>query len=285
MNETKYSNLKFVKGKYVPGYYDRATYPAMRRPIDNNLPKAGPPPDKVLIRTAGNALQAVSREILGQNGLMAVSVPEGSLPGDELLVRAPDGSDRLISAVVPKRALPGHTFLVKMPAEKVHPICVMGVPVQADHVDADTTSQQQHENHGSNGSSDAQVVAGHDIESGDLRLVEESSPPEYARNDKSHQQQSSSEVELASSRNSVQDRRKPNATPESADPNLVLIKVPRGVTPGTKFRVQVPDGRMVDATAPLDNAQEFYLRLPTRKQNWHDNPLAVAPMLFGPIFL
>jgi hypothetical protein len=272
MNETKYSSLSSVEGKYLSAYISSATYPAMRRPIDN-LPNKGPPSDKVLIRTRGNALQAVSRQILEQNGLMAVSVPMSSLPGNKLLVRAPDGSDRVISVVIPKGALPGHSFLVKMPAEEAAPICVMGIPVQADLV------EQQHQNR----VGDAQVVAGHDIESADLRLVEESSPPELV-DDVSHQQPSS-ELELAPGRNATQDRRNTNATPESMDPNVLLVKVPRGATPGTKFRVKVPDGRTVDATVPPGNVQEFYLRLPTRKQNWHDNPLAVAPMVFGPLFL
>ena len=268
MSETKYSSLSSVEGKYLSAYISSATYPAMRRPIDN-LPK-GPPSDKVLIPTGGNALQAVSRQVLAQNGLMAVSVPESSLPGNKLLVRAPDGSDRVISAVVPKGAFPGHTFFVKIPAEEAVPICVMGIPVQADLVD------QQHRNHGRTGVGDAQVVSGHDIESADLRLVEESSRPEHVH-DVSHQQPS---LELE-----PHDRRNTRATPETSDPNVVLIKVPRGATPGTKIRVRVPDGRTVDVTVPPGNIQEFYLRLPTRKQNWHDNPLAVAPMVFGPLFL
>jgi hypothetical protein len=268
MNETKYSSLSSVEGKYLSAHISTSTYPAMRRPIDN-LPK-GPPSDRVLIRTGGNALQAVSRQVLEQHGLMAVSVPKNSLPGNKLLVRAPDGSDRVISAVVPKGAFPGHTFLVKIPAEEAVPICVVGIPVQADLV------AQLHQNHGSTGVGDAQVVAGHDIESAGLRLVEESSPTEHLHN-VSHQQPSS-ELEL-------QDRRNTRATPETSDPNIVLIKAPRGATPGTKFRVRIPDGRTVDATVPPGNVQEFYLRLPTRKQNWHDNPLAVAPMVFGPLFL
>lgn len=269
MNETKYSSLSSVDGKYVPARDGYSTYPAMRRSIDT-LQK-GPPSDKVLIRTAGNALQAVSRHALEQNGLIAVSVPNSLLPGDDLLVRAPDGSGRVISIVVPKGAFPGHTFLVKMPAEKAAHICVMGIPVQADLLESGTSSQQQYQNHGSTGGGGTQVVAGHDIESTDLRLVEESSPPMHAHN-VSRQQQPSSEVELAPSRKSM-------------DPNVVLIKVPRGATPGTKFRVRVPDGRTVDATVPPGNVQEFYLRLPPRKQNWHNNPLAVAPMVFGPLFL
>jgi hypothetical protein len=280
MNETKYSSLSFVKGKYVPARDGYSTYPAMKRPTDENLPK-GPPADKVLIRTGGNALQAVSREALEQNGLMAVSVPESLVPGDNLLVRAPDGSDRVVSVVVPKGALPGHSFLVRMPQE-APPICVMGIPVQADLVDFDTAPQQQHQNHERSGGG-TKVVVGHDIESTDLRLVEESSPLEHVHN-VSHQQPSS-ELELAPGRNTMQDRRNTNVTPASKDPNVVLIKVPRGATTGTKFRVRVPDGRTVDATVPPGNVQEFYLRLPPRKQNWHDNPLAVAPMVFGPLFL
>jgi hypothetical protein len=284
MNETKYSSLSSVEGKYVPARNGYTTYPAMRRPIDN-LQQKGCPSDKVLIRTGGNALQAVSRQALEQEGLMAVSVPNSLVPGDNLYVRAPDGSDRVVLVVVPDGALPGHTFLVKMPVEEAAPVAVMGIPVSADLLDHDTASQQQHQNDGRIGGGGAQVVAGHDIESTDLRLMEESSSPEHVY-DVSHQQQPSSEVELASGRNSTtQDRRNTNATPESTDPNVVLIKVPRGAAPGTKFRVKVPDGRTIDATVPPGYVQEFYLRLPRRKQNWHDNPLAVAPMIFGPMFL
>jgi hypothetical protein len=283
MNETKYSSLSSVEGKYIPARDGYSTYPAMRRPIDNL--SQGCPSGKILIRTGGNALQAVSRQALEQEGLMAVSVPNSLVPGDILHVRAPDGSDRVVSVVVPDGALPGHTFLVKMPVEEkeVPPIAVMGIPVQADLSDFDAMLQPQHQNYGRTGGS-AQVVAGHDIESTDLRLVEESSTPEHVQ-DVSHQQPSS-EVELASGRNNImQDRRNTNATPESSDPNVVLIKVPRGAAPGFKFRVKVPDGRTVDATVPPGYVQEFYLRLPPRKQNWHDNPLAVAPMVFGPMFL
>jgi hypothetical protein len=281
MNETKYSSLSSVEGKYVTAHDDYSTYPAMRRPIDN-LPK-GPPSDKVLIRTGGNALQAVSRQTLEHNGLMAVSVPESLVPGDNLLVRAPDGSDRVISVVLPDGARPGHTFLVKIPAEEAAPIVAMGIPVQADLLGIDTASQQQNQNYGRTDGGGVQVVVGHDIESTDLRLAEESSPLEHVH-DVSHQQPSS-ELELAPGRDTMQYRRNTNSAPESTDPNVILIKVPPGATPGTKFRVRVPDGRTVDATVPPGNVQEFYLRLPPRRQNWHDNPLAVAPMVFGPLFL
>jgi hypothetical protein len=255
--------------------------------MDYNLP-TGPPPDSVLIRTGGNALQAVSRRALEQKGLMAVSVPEGLNPGDNLLVRSPDGSGRVISAVVPEGALPGHTFLVQMPVEEKPPtpIAVMGVPVQADLLDTYTSSQQQEQQSHGNAGAGTKVVVGQDIESTDLRLVEESSPPERV----SSHPQPSSELELAPGRDTAQYRPTDNANTTrstestSSDSNLVLIKVPPGVAPGTKIRVKVPDGRTVDATVPVGNVQEFYLRLPPRRQNWHDNPLAVAPMVVAPLF-
>jgi hypothetical protein len=124
MFEIKYSSLSSaVEGTYVPAH------DAMTRP----------PSDK-----KGSALQAASHQALEQNGLIAVSVPESLVPGDNLLVRAPDDSDRVISAVVPDGALPGHTFLVKIPAGEAPPIVAMGIPVQADlSEDTDTASHQQ----------------------------------------------------------------------------------------------------------------------------------------------
>jgi hypothetical protein len=109
------------------------------------LPK-DPPSDKVLIRTEGNTLQAVSRQALEQNVLVAASVPESLAPGrDNLLIRAPDGSDRVISVVVPKGARPGHVFLVKMPAEEAAPIVAMGIPVEeADLLDTDSTPARKY---------------------------------------------------------------------------------------------------------------------------------------------
>ena len=57
---------------------------------------------------------------------------------------------------------------------------------------------------------------------------------------------------------------------------------------GDKFRVRLTDGRTIVATVPYDGCREFSLDTSTqsrqqRQQNWHDNPLAVAPMVFGPL--
>lgn len=78
--------------------------------------------------------------------------------------------------------------------------------------------------------------------------------------------------------------------PPSQNPQTVIqkIKVPLGKKKGDKFKVKLPDGRNILATVPSDNCREFYLNTSTqsqqeRQQNWHDNPLAVAPMFLGPM--
>lgn len=79
---------------------------------------------------------------------------------------------------------------------------------------------------------------------------------------------------------------------EKAPPQrIVTIKVPEGKRrKGEKFRVRLPDGRSVMATVPFHGCREFSLDTGTqskqeRQQNWHDNPLAVAPMVLGPMLL
>lgn len=276
MNETEYSSLSSAEGKYVPipaGGNHYSTYPGSLRTVIN-APELGS--DTVLIRTGGNALQAVSRQTTDQQGIMAVSVPEGLQPGDSLLARTPDGS-RVVSAIVPKGVLFGHTFLVQIPPkvdeEKAQaPIAVVGVPV-----DGDLMNMPMQNHYGGR----TQVVAGQDIEATELCLVKETQQPQYQ-----YQQQNHAQVELmptpmpppaAAPRN--------NRNTSNDDPNLVLIKVPAGAGPGEKIRVRVPDGRTVEATVPPGNLTEFYLRLPNKKQNWHNNPLAVAPMTLGPLLL
>ena len=71
-------------------------------------------------------------------------------------------------------------------------------------------------------------------------------------------------------------------------PHVQKIKVPEGKRKkGEKFRVRLPDGRTIMATVPFNGCKEFSLDTSTlskqqRQQNWHDNPLAVAPMFVGP---
>lgn len=108
------------------GEDDWKTYPALRR----NLPlqDAGPPEGMVFIRTGGNALQAVNRDVIENRNMISVIVPEGKEPGDEILVVCPFIKDRLISVVIPKNATAGSAFLVQAPPTS--PEIVTGVPVE-----------------------------------------------------------------------------------------------------------------------------------------------------------
>ncbi len=78
-------------------------------------------------------------------------------------------------------------------------------------------------------------------------------------------------------------------SPETPLQRVVTIKVPEGKRrKGEKFRVRLPDGRSIVATVPFHGCKEFSLDTSTqtkheRQQNWHDNPLAVAPMFMGPM--
>jgi hypothetical protein len=65
---------------------------------------------------------------------------------------------------------------------------------------------------------------------------------------------------------------------------LVKIKIPLGLKGGDQFRVRIADGRTVTAVVPRGkvSGEEFHLKVPNKKQNWHDNPFAVLPMTIGP---
>merc|ERR1712238_153869 len=73
--------------------------------------------------------------------------------------------------------------------------------------------------------------------------------------------------------------------------SLLKIKVPKGKRQGDRFKVRLDDGQTIEATVPNNNIKEFYLDVSKtaienakrkRKQNWHENPLAVLPMTIGP---
>lgn len=67
---------------------------------------------------------------------------------------------------------------------------------------------------------------------------------------------------------------------------LVKVRVPPNLKPGDKMRVQIPDGRMIDTVVPPGNLSEYHVKVPAKKQNFHDNPIAVhAPMLLGPLLM
>ena len=68
------------------------------------------------------------------------------------------------------------------------------------------------------------------------------------------------------------------------DKGLIKVIVPQGKRKGDKFRVRIFDGRTIDAVVPQDGISAFYMKVPKKKQNWHDNPLATLPMAVGPLF-
>jgi len=68
------------------------------------------------------------------------------------------------------------------------------------------------------------------------------------------------------------------------DKGLIKVIVPPGKSKGDKFRVRIFDGRTIDAVVPEDGISEFYMKVPKKKQNWHNNPLATLPMAIGPLF-
>jgi hypothetical protein len=185
---------------------------------------AEPTPNTILFKTAGNALQAISkREIQDNDELVAVSCPEGVSAGDRLRVLAPDGSGREVETVVPEGICVGKSFLVRFPTrpESFHgnntnTVFVVGTPASP---------------------TERPVVASPDY--GDIIPV---SPP----------------VAIP-----VDDSNAPSASAVLDDQgqDLVLVKVPKNVRPGDKLVVSTDDGRTVEAVVP-SGADEFYVRVP-----------------------
>jgi hypothetical protein len=100
--------------------YDWRDYPALR---PTKLEGVNPPSNTVLVKTGGNALQAVDRSALEQKNVVAVTVPFNARAGNEMLVRL--SNDQLVRTQVPLHVEPGHVFLMRIPEQTV----VMGIPV------------------------------------------------------------------------------------------------------------------------------------------------------------
>jgi len=259
-SKADYSLLPTVEG--MPMSADWRQYPGNRRIPLVNLWAGGPPPDTVLIKTAGNALQAVNRKALEEEDLIAVSVPEGLHPGDELLVAIPNGNGSVVLAVVPERALPGHTFLVKLPPASQTPVAAVGIPLEEENTTTESTNNS--------GTAGTTVVVGQDL--GAELLLQEQTTNDI------EQQRPQPEVEMTSNERA-------NNNTNDRNGERVLIKVPPGAAPGEKIRVQIRPGQTIEATVPEGSPKEFYVRVPRQQQNWHDNPLAVAPMTVGPFLM
>jgi hypothetical protein len=94
---------------------NRSAYPGNRR--ISNLDQ-GIPSGTILVRTAGNALQAIPAasvmEEKQQPQLVEVTIPTNSQSGDTIHVRSPY-RDELIAATIPDGLYPGQTFYVQCP--------------------------------------------------------------------------------------------------------------------------------------------------------------------------
>ena len=135
----------FDKGGTKPsssgiGDHHQLHYPGNRRTCLNG----GPPSGTVLVKTGGNALQAVDMKSANCEDVVSVVIPEGIEAGESMLVSCPNG--RIVSMTVPPQALPGHVVLLRIPPVEhnpVEPVVVTGIPVQnVDHsliVDAKET--------------------------------------------------------------------------------------------------------------------------------------------------
>jgi hypothetical protein len=161
-----------------------------------------------------------------EEGMLRVTVPANSGPGQQLLVPSPDGG--MISAIVPDGLGPGSVFLIQPPP---------AVVVQGVSVNSSMTSG----------------VAGKDRQ--------------HLQSQQKQQQQKQQEARMLLHQK-----------------GLVKIKIPRGLKGGDQFRVRIADGRTVTVVVPRGkvSGEEFQLKVPNKKQNWHDNPLAVLPMTIGP---
>ena len=171
-SETDYAALEAVPLMAHPTIEPQQTahdrfnaFPGNRRTI---LPLAGgPPPDTVLVKTAGNALQAVPRSIMQQQDrLVAVRVPENVNPGDMIYVQYTHGGDpqqQLMQATIPAGALPGHTFFVQVPDVQQEPV----VAAQGEAIASSAAS--------------AVVVPGQNS-AGDLYLQEDHPKPDKSNN-------------------------------------------------------------------------------------------------------
>ena len=158
-NDYPYSTVSTVEGEFVsdrsPSSFDQ--YPGQRR----NVLHAPVQSDRIFIKTAGNALQAVPRAQLEQKDLIAVNVPGISKPGDEIFVLAPDG--RILRATIPLDACAGQIFFVHAPPMQV---AATGIPINPNNASMAT-----------NRSGGTQVVSGEDVEKNDLTLAEGGAVP------------------------------------------------------------------------------------------------------------
>lgn len=269
------------------------SFPGSRRPAAMSR---APAPDHVFIKTGGNSLQAVSRETAQDDGLLAVSVPIGVKPGHKILVAVPGESERLIEAIVPTGVFEGHTFLVRIPPlGEAPPQATLLTPYEGGEIPTA---------HAHLAPPEPQTVAGHDLENLRLAevLVDDPAPhtPTHPNTSGPFSQALETSARAPSNSNTGTTNSPAAATPRGeSHSDLVLVRVPPGSLPGSAIRIRIDDGRLIEAVVPDGNVNEFFLRVPpvegatnrqqqsnsssqSQRQNWHNHPLAIAPMAIGP---
>jgi len=95
------------------------------------------PKDKILVKTGGNALQALDRSIVTNPHVVAITVPWYGKGGQTMLVRL--DNDRFIHTQIPVGIHPGSVFLIKLPDAATTATTVVGqtnrsVPIIVDGV-------------------------------------------------------------------------------------------------------------------------------------------------------
>eukprot|EP00978_Attheya_sp_CCMP212_P033457 scaffold135107_cov49-Attheya_sp.AAC.3 len=233
-------------------------FPGERRALDAMYvpdDQHDPPSGITLMKTRGNALAAFDPNNVEDSEVVEVTVPPGVKTGETIHVTAPDSSNRVVAAIVPEGMTSGSTFLVKFPPS--NPLIMTGVPVDKLG-DLYLTQDNFH---------DSQAVGGKDT-MGPI-------------------QPNQDEYTVSSSVNVIPQKC------ENGHP-FIKVKVPKGLSPGSTFRVQLPGKEKfyADLVVPEGNASELMvdpkqmISPPVKrsnKQNWHDNPVAYgAPMIVGP---
>lgn len=228
---------------------DRGQFPGLRR---ENFAGTGPPNGSVLLPTAGNALQAVPADSLTLPNTMAVRIPGNAEPGQTLLVLAavaqPMGT--LGKVTVPANTWPGHTILVQIPDDN-SPFPVPVVPVAGSSLAALNMMEcGVHTNQPLAVAYGVDVVAlpsgEHDLQLNVVKSDPTPIPPAVAAS-----------VEEPP----VAEPYRPDVTDIADD--LLLVHRPENSEPGSCIRVQISDGRVVEAVTPLDpTVTQFYIRVP-----------------------
>lgn len=191
--------------------------------------------------------------------LVGVTVPAGTCPSQALLVHHPSGNGQVVSAVVPEGHHSGSTFHIRFPPLLV----VKGEPIENSITKLPITKKPHQP-----GKTICQDDIASNLSGSNLIHADADTTAQPKHQGTKKYKRCSEEMLLLHNK------------------GLVKIKVPPNLKTGDRMKVQIPDGRVIHAVVPPGNMAEFYVKVPTKKQNFHDNPIAVvAPMALGPFLM